>query len=500
MRAFSALPPFPLTKTQISSAAAWTLVILVAVAVCSRIAISHYGVAAIEGIVAVPVFVVIAQRPLLGVGLLLALMCSVFSYSFLPRLNMPGHPPINLGDVCLAALVGGTLWRKPWRAWPRAVQRYFLALMMFLVVAAVATVKTSLVGYVESRNALSEYRNWLYLGTALTIALELRGKSWRPLLDVAVAVAAVVACLSIAAAASHAIASFLATLSPAQDTVVQEAVGTVSAARVRVVGLFFVYAMCIPTLVMALVVKDRWRVCRIFAFALMLAAIAVSLNRNMYFGLLVALLITVLLGGTMLRRRVVVVFSIATTVLALAILTSAVPGITSTVAQRAGTALSPSGVVQSGSLQDRAYELRFAVPEIGRHPWFGVGPNQFYGAWLGTSDGQLISRFFVQNLYVYIATDYGIPAALAFILMPGICLWFGVARLSYASTSLERALLASFIGTLAALMLSLLVGTYVQSPESTVAFAVLCGLLLAAALRTFRPNPSSDRLEHAQTT
>jgi hypothetical protein len=496
MSALAALPPFPRTRTRGSSTAAWLVVLVATVAVCSRLAISHYGVTMIEAIVAAPLFLMIAQRPLLAVTILLVLLSSVFSYGYLPRFNVPGHPPVNLGDVCLAAALGGTLWRAPWLRWPSVVRRYSLLLTLFLLLAAVATVKTSLGGYVDSRNALYEYRNWLYLGVAVTIALELRGKYWPVLLNTAVAIAAAVAVISLSAAASHAVASVVTHVSPTQGSVLQEVngagadAGAAAATRVRVVGLYFVYAMCVPTLVMVLVLKDRWRAVRIGALVLMLAAIAVSLNRNMYLGLLIALLITTLLGGARLRGRVVAACAVGTALLVLLAVGPAVPGVATEAGRRAATALSPSALVTSGSIQDRAYELRFALTAIGHHPWFGVGPNQFYGAWLANADGQLTPRFFVQNLYVYIATDYGVLAALAFLTLPGVCLLLGLARLSRAQTALDRALLAGFIGTLVALMLSLLVGTYLQDPGTTTAFAVLSGLLVAASLRTFRLTPS----------
>ena len=34
----------------------------------------------------------------------------------------------------------------------------------------------------------------------------------------------------------------------------------------------------------------------------------------------------------------------------------------------------------------------------------------------------------MQNLYLWLATDYGIPTAFAFLFVPGVCLWFGISR------------------------------------------------------------------------
>ena len=98
----------------------------------------------------------------------------------------------------------------------------------------------------------------------------------------------------------------------------------------------------------------------------------------------------------------------------------------------------------------------------------------------------------MQDLVVEIATDYGIPAAIAFLLIPGVCLWFGLRRMRFARDPIDRALLAGAIGTVLALLLSSFVDTFVQDPPSTVALGASCGLLLAAALRTVREQPHKD--------
>jgi O-Antigen ligase len=465
-----------------------TLAICVAVAilgvVCARIAVSHYGKPAIEALIGVPMLIVIARRPVVAVTVLLAIVASTFAYGSLPRVNLPGHPPINIADLALAAAVGGTLLRRPWRFWPAPVRRYFVVLAVMMLIAAVATVKTSLLGSTQAREALLAYRNFLYLGVALTVALELRGTLWRPMLDVTIGFAGLISILAILAAASGSIAHTLQTLSPT-TVYSSSSVGSSSGvdvgqtARIRLTGLFFIYSMLIPTLVMVLMVNDRWRRLRLVALLLMMAAVGLSLDRNMYGGALVGVFITALLGGAKIRFRIGLIALAAIISIAIIISTSIAPAVTAEVGKRASSALALNQVQQSSSYQDRAYELSFAFPSIGRHPWFGVGPRQGYGALNGTQP-----RFFVQNLYIDLATDYGIPTALAFLLIPGVCFGFGLRRLRHATDPLDRALLAAEIGTLVALVLSCLVDTFVQDPSSTVAFGLTCGFLLAAGLRT----------------
>jgi O-antigen ligase len=469
----------------IAIATGFAVVIAVALlgVVCARLAISHYGKPAIEALIGAPVLIAIARRPAVAVVVLLAVVASTFAYGVLPRVNLPGHPPINLADLCLAAAVGGTLLRRPWHSWPVPVRRYLMVLVLMLALMGVATVKTSLLGASQSRDALLNYRNFLYLGVALTIALELRDTLWRRMLDVTIVFAGLVSVLAILAAASGSFAHELQNLSPTtvySSTAVASSSGVNvgSTARIRVQGLFFIYSMLIPTLVMVLMVKDRWRLMRLGALVLMLAAVGLSLDRNIYGGALVGVLVTALLGGAKVRYRIGVMVAAAAVALAIVISTSIVPAFTAEIGKRASSALNPTQIAQSNSFSDRAYELSFALPSIAHHPWFGVGPRQSYGALYGTKP-----RFFVQNLYIDLATDYGIPAALAFLLVPGACFVFGLQRVRLAGDPLDRALLAAEIGTLVALSLSCLVDTFVQDPSSTVAYGSTCGLLLAAGLR-----------------
>jgi hypothetical protein len=496
------MPALPLSRRRVEDSHNVVFAVAVAVAVaaigilCGRLAISHYGKAAIEAAVGIPILIAVNRRPLVAMVVLLAVDASAFSYANLPRVNFPGHPPINVADLLLATAVGGTLWRRPWRTWPTPVRRYSLALVLLLLVVGVATIKTALLGYAQSRDALYEYRNWLYLAVALTIALEFSGRLWRTWLNVAIGVAALVSIASIAGAASHSVANTLLTLDPTavfspSATTLSGGVTLGGTARIRLEGLYFIYSMVIPTIAVVLVVNDRWRRLRIVALLLIIGAVAVSLNRNMYGGALVGVVVAALLGGPRMRHRLAIAVGATVVILALVVLTSVTPAITTQVGRRLGSALAPSQIEQSGSYQDRAYELSYAFPSIARHPWFGVGPRQFYGAYIPTTHGNEV-RFFVQNLYLDLATDYGIPAALAFLLIPGVCLWFGLSRMRFATDPFDKALLAAAIGTLVALLLSGLVDTFVQDPETTVAFGASCGLLLAAALRTVREQPHKD--------
>ncbi len=470
---------------------------LAAVAIGGWLASSRYGTHVVEICVSVPILIAIVKRPLINVMLLLAVVASVFSYGSLPRIGLPGNPPINVADVLLVASIGGTVLRRPWRSWPPVVKRYFYALLLVLLLAGVATFKTAVLGPEEARNALYAYRNLLYLAVALTIALEFSGDRWRALLNANIFYAAVVSALSIAAVGSTGVEHFLSGLSAHSITTSVEGASPGSATRVRLPGLYFVYSMCIITLVSVLLLKDRWRFLRGIALVLIVAAIAASLNRNMYAGAVIGLGITALLGGTQLRYMVGL-GTLAVLCVTLVVVASLGPAVDSGVGSRASTLLAPSHLIESGSLQDRAYEYSKALPAISAHPWFGVGPRQFYGAYLLQGEQRTV-RFFVQNLYVDFATDYGIPTALAFLLLPLICLLFGATRLRYATNPFDRAIIAAAMGTLVAMLVSCLVGTFVQDPESTVAFGAACGFLLAAGIRVHPDRTGSEPRDPSST-
>jgi hypothetical protein len=450
---------------------------------CGRVAVSHYGTASIELLIGVPVLYWVARRPLAAFLFALAVAASVFAYDVLPRAHLPGNPPINLSDMVLGVAVAGTLWRRPWATWPRPVQRYTIALATVLALASISSLRLALLGSSQAHDAAAGYVNLLYLTFCIPVALELSGRLWRPMLGAAVAFAGVISILSIAAAASSSIAHIASSLDPASifsvssaPSIGVSAVGSTS--RIRLPGLYFVYAMFLPTLVMALGMRDRWRMARILTLLLMLAAIALSLNRNMYVGAVIGLLVMALLGGSRLRYRMLVVVITVAISVTLIVATVVTPSVTSEIAGRAATVLSPSQVVQSNSAQARADEFTHAFATIGQHPWDGVGWLQNYGSYYAGA-----FRQGVENLYLDQATDFGLPTALAFLLIPGVVLSFGIKRAVRARDPFDRAMVAAGVGSVISLLLSGLVGTYLQDPGTTLVFAAACGIALGAGLR-----------------
>jgi hypothetical protein len=440
---------------------------------CGRVATSHYGAAAIVLAVALPVLAFLVARPFASYVLVLALLGSVISYTALPRVTLPGHPPITIGEVLLGVTVAGTLWRRPWRTWPAPIRTFGLLLLAMLIVALVPAVTLAAQGHNQAREAILGYSDLLFVGAALTLALELRGRFWWPVVNSAILLSALVAILSLLAAASGSIDSYLSQVSVNSVLAV-----TGATSRIRLPGLFLVYAMTIPTLVTVLLIKDRWRWLRAAALLLMIAAVAVSLNRNMYLGGAAGLLVTLLIGGPRLRYRFVVVGAIVAVSAVLVLPATLSPAVTSEVATRARSALSPQ-VFTSNSLETRGQEFAHAFVSISKHPVTGVGWYQFYGDYVSPNN----PRYYVENWYLDLATDMGIPVAILFVVLSLTVAGFGVRSARRASSALDRAMVAGGLGSLIGLLLSSVVGTYLQDPNSMTAFGFTCGLVLAAGVR-----------------
>jgi hypothetical protein len=442
-------------------------------------------------LIATPVLIAIAQRPMLAWISLLVVLASVFSYNHLPTANLPAHIPVNLGDAVLGAAVAGTVWRRPWRTWPPPLRRAMGWLAVFLAFASVSSVRIALANRNGLHWAIYGYKNALYLMVAATVTLELSRRLWRPTLNAAVVVAAIVSILSIVAAASPAVSNLLnhygssAATSAAVSFAAAGSTVATSAYRIRLPGLFFAYAMLIPTAVLALTVRDRWRLYRIGVVVLILIAVGVSLNRNMYGGAVAGVLVTFLLGGPRLRYRFAVVLVTTGLVVVLLVLASVQSGVTQEVAGRASTAFSPATVVASGSAQGRLFEFSNALPSIAHHPLDGVGFYQLYSQY---------NLLFVENLPIDFATDYGVPAALAYCFIFASLIAYGVRSARAAPRPPDRALIAAFVGALVAMLISAQVGTYGQEPTSTLALGAASGFLLAACLRARAelPQPGFD--------
>jgi hypothetical protein len=336
-------------------------------------------------------------------------------------------------------------------------------------------------GTTSSGVALGGYRVFIYIGMAVLVALLIVNEGIVPVLDVALAVAAL-----------SSVASLIVELIPSLSHTANHWAGDPEAllrgrrvgpqgslARVRLPGLALVYVMFLPGLAVAVAGPQRLRRTRIAALALMLGAILISLNRNMWIGLAVAMLVASLLTRTSYRRplfRVALGLLVAS---AICVTLLATAGGVRGIPERAGSLFDPSRVEGSSSIQDRFRESRHAVTSIRRHPLLGIGPAGDYGAKVYNRKTKTYrTRRFVHNQYLGLAVFYGVPALLLFVAMLLAVAAMGFRVVRRTDDQLLQVVLATTLGTVVAVMLTALVSTAFLFTPSTVSLFFLLGLVM----------------------
>jgi O-antigen ligase len=157
----------------------------------------------------------------------------------------------------------------------------------------------------------------------------------------------------------------------------------------------------------------------IVAVLLLIVNLALSLNRNMWAGLLVGLVALVVLGGVRVRRPVM----LGTAALVGAVAIIAIAGVQfdrgplSGFAERGSTLFSPGQTSRENSLQDRGKETQQAWRTFKQHPVLGIGPGTEFGVYFDelqpTGTYKRTKQLFLHNQYLYLALICGIPGLLA---------------------------------------------------------------------------------------
>jgi O-antigen ligase len=211
--------------------------------------------------------------------------------------------------------------------------------------------------------------------------------------------------------------------------------------------------------------------------------LAVSLNRNMWAGLLVGLMFLVILGGVRVRRPLAV--GGAALIGAVAII--AIAGVQldrgplAGFAERGETLLSPGETTQESSLQDRGKETEQAWRTFTEHPIIGIGPGTQFGVYFdelqASGDYKRTRQLFLHNQYLYLALICGIPGLLAF-------LGFLVAAVGSARRRLWDTDVAAWAVGVGSIALSAFVMISFADASSALAIGLLCGAIVAATSRT----------------
>jgi O-antigen ligase len=258
---------------------------------------------------------------------------------------------------------------------------------------------------------------------------------------------------------------------------VNQGLGIGSLARIRLPGLALGYPLFWYAALHITRSQGLARIGWMLIVAGIVVNLAVSLNRNMWAGLLVGLVGLVVIGGVQVRRPL----AVATVAMASAIALIAIVGIQvdrgplQPFVERGSTLLSPAKTTQENSLQDRSKETRQAWRTFTDSPVLGIGAGTQFGVYFDeqqTSGAFKRTRqLFVHNQYLYLLLIAGIPGALAFVGWMALAAGSGRRWLSdpdvatwtigIGMIALSAVVMISFADAASALALGLLTGAVV---------------------------------------
>jgi hypothetical protein len=458
--------------------------------VTGAIAGSGNGVTLLEAAVGLALVATSFARPAIGALIALAGTASVVGYAQLPAVAV-GGVQLRVTDILMLAAFAGALLQRSGKRLPSQAILALALMGAFMVLAGIATQNGLNLHRTNTALAAQSLRPFIYLGIAIVIVrVTIDDKTLINVLDASLVCASVVALVSCVATFVGPVADMVGELSPraASQSGGENDYGALI--RIRLPGLSLCYTLLLPAVALILLGPRRHRNYRCAAAVLMLAAIALSLNRNQLVGLLLGGIVAVAWAPASVRRMIAGRFVIATVAcLILAVVGLSLLGAGGSLQKRYGALLNLPELTQSATLRDRAQENNLALQEIRQHPWFGLGPQANYGAYIGAV-GSLARepRLFVHNQYLQHALYFGIPAALCLFLVPLI---LGVSVRRHVgnddATVLRRAVAAAATGSVAAVMLSSFVAIYYSLPSDLACLGLCFGLqlsMLSAATRS----------------
>lgn len=275
------------------------------------------------------------------------------------------------------------------------------------------------------------------------------------------------------------------TLSGGSESILKEEEGAAGLLRVRLAGLSMAYALFWYVAVRIATAKGA----RLLGWSLTLAgmavAIAISFNRNMWLGLIAGMALMMVIGGPLVRNRLLAALavSVAAIVLIASVGTATDSRVLEPVVQRGSTLFNPGRVEASSSLSDRERENRVAWPVAQRHALLGIGPGTEFGVFnfdfVGPHSIKVEPQLFLHNQYLYLLLICGIPGLLAFLVFLGT----PVMR-AFRRQPVDPAITACGVG-IAMIMVSSIVAIYFSVEDMTAALGMLTGVIVAdSELRT----------------
>jgi O-antigen ligase len=217
----------------------------------------------------------------------------------------------------------------------------------------------------------------------------------------------------------------------------------------------------------------------------MAANLVLSLNRNMWIGLLLGLAVLMFIGGMRVRRPVWIgVLALVGAIAIIAIAGVQVDrGPLAGFAERGQTLFSPQKTTEENSLQDRGKETRQAWLTFKEHPVIGIGPGAEFGVYFdelqpGGLGYKRTHQLFLHNQYLYLLLICGLPGLLAF-------LGFLTASVGRARNFLWDVDVATWAVGVGMIALSAFVMISFADASSALAIGLLCGAIVAATSRSY---------------
>jgi O-antigen ligase len=420
-------------------------------------------------------FAVIVRWPLIGMGLVIGLTATFLPSDYL-QIQVGGfafgYHEIALGGVLAAALVFPRA--RTWGGAPGACLAVFLVLLVFSALLAMSE------GRLAFHDAIAWSRMFALLALFYAVVrLFPDRESLGRLMKVAVGAAGLSGFVALVIALGVDLSSVLG---DAAMFYVNPDLGLGGIPRIRLPGIAIGYPLFWYAALQIGGSRGFGRLGWTLAVLGIVVNLALSLNRNMWAGLLFGLVVLLVLGGVRVRRPVMV----GTAALVGAVAIIAIAGVQvdrgplSGFAERGETLFSPGRTTQENSLQDRGKETEQAWRTVKEHPVTGIGPGAEFGVYFDElQPGGAYKRtkqLFLHNQYLYLLLICGIPGLLAFLAFLGT-------SAASARRNLRDPAVSTWAVGVAMIALSAFVMISFADAASALALGLLCGALAAA--RTF---------------
>jgi O-antigen ligase len=382
-------------------------------------------------------------------------------------------------ELALAVLLCVAVVRPKKRTWGGMAG---VALAVFLAMVAVSAIA----GVAAGRATVTEAFNWarplgmlsfFYVVVRLFPESEQRKTLLIGTAALAAATGVVALVVALGAGFGHALQA------PGGQTIRAEG-GSID--RIRLPGLSAGYALFWLAVVQIAASRGARRLAWTLLWGGIALDIAVSFNRNMWIGLVIGLVLMAIVGGTLVRNRLVAAIAVAMAGMAGLVLfgtsTTSNP-VVAPVVKRGETLLHLNKTSQESSLQDRMRETTAAWRISRRHLLLGVGPGASFGVFTNEQVGtetfvsgySRTPQLFLHNQYLYLLLISGIPGLLAF-------LTFLAAPVGYAFGRQPRdpAIAACGVG-IVLIMISSVVAIYFSVEDMTSVLGMLVGVIVADA-------------------